>query len=153
MATLHTIAGGIDESWFYRITMGIETAGAPALPPIMRFLRRLVESDIDVEASVKDLRVIKDCIDAMSVTLNRMYDHCDPYVFYHRVRIYFSGWSNMASLPNGLVYEGDQGEIEAMFAAEITANDPLFPAQSLVDGDSSVRLLIHYCIYLLFCMI
>lgn len=54
----------------------------------------------------------------------------DPYIFYHRVRIYFSGWSNMPDLPNGLLYESDTGEIERMFEAEktgIPVEDKVYP--------------------------
>jgi indoleamine 2,3-dioxygenase len=37
-----------------------------------------------------------------------MYDKCDPYVFYWKIRPYLAGWENMAEagLPHGLVYEG-----------------------------------------------
>ena len=37
---------------------------------------------------------IRNCIANMTQTLLRMPENCDPYIFYNRVRIYFSGISN-----------------------------------------------------------
>ena len=36
----------------------------------------------------------------------RMPEHCDPYIYYHRVRPYIHGWKNHPDLPDGLIYEG-----------------------------------------------
>jgi hypothetical protein len=36
-----------------------------------------------------------------------MYDACDPYIFYLRVRPFVAGWKGAPSLPNGLVYKGN----------------------------------------------
>lgn len=111
LATLHTVSGGIDESWFYLITVAIEAKGARAMPAILNCLHAVKEQDLSSLAS--NLRVIADVIKDMIRALERMPENCDPYIFYHRVRIYFSGWSNMKDLPNGLIYEGDEGEIES----------------------------------------
>jgi indoleamine 2,3-dioxygenase len=35
-----------------------------------------------------------------------MPEHCDPYIYYHRVRPYIHGWKNHPDLPAGLIYEG-----------------------------------------------
>jgi len=45
-------------------------------------------------------------IEEIHEILLRMAEHCDPYIYYHRVRPYLHGWSNHPALPQGLVYEG-----------------------------------------------
>ena len=116
LATLHTISGGIDESWFYLITMAIEAVGARAMTAITSALEATKSSNLlELE---KSLIAITEAIGDMTKALTRMPENCDPYIFYHRVRIYFSGWSNMKDLPDGLTYEGDEGEIEKMFMDE-----------------------------------
>ncbi len=42
----------------------------------------------------------------MMATMRRMPEHCDPYIYYHRVRPYIHGWKNHPDLPDGLIYEG-----------------------------------------------
>ena len=47
-----------------------------------------------------------DALEGILATMQRMPEHCDPYVYYHRVRPYIFGWHNNPALPGGLVYEG-----------------------------------------------
>ena len=52
----------------------------------------------------------------MYASLCAMVLHCDPFIYFHRVRPYIHGWKNNPSLPNGLIYEvvleyGRQGQI------------------------------------------
>lgn len=96
--------------------MAIEATGARSLPAMILAYHAMATSDDT--ALVEQLNVVAAVILEMANLLLRMYDHCDPYIFYHRVRIYFSGWSNMESLPNGLLYEGDTGALERFFEAE-----------------------------------
>jgi indoleamine 2,3-dioxygenase len=46
----------------------------------------------------------------MQVTLARMPEKCDPYIYYQRVRLPMSGWRNNPDLPDGLLYEGEAAE-------------------------------------------
>lgn len=41
-----------------------------------------------------------------------MYENCDPYIFYWKVRPYLAGWQNEDRLPDGLIYEGVDGNDE-----------------------------------------
>lgn len=116
MATLHTVSGGIDESWFYLITIAIEGVGARAMPVITDALKAI--QAYDLSSLSHSLNIVAQVISEMTHILIKMPEHCDPYIFYHRVRIYFSGWSNMKDLPSGVTYEGDEGEIEKMFLEE-----------------------------------
>lgn len=36
----------------------------------------------------------------------RVTEHCDPHIYYHRVRLYMGGWRSNPSLSQGLYYEG-----------------------------------------------
>nr|CAG8566469.1 9533_t:CDS:2 [Entrophospora candida] len=55
------------------------------------------------------LKIISSTIDEFTKILHRIYEKCDPYIFYWKIRPYVSGWENDESLPNGLKYEGVDG--------------------------------------------
>ncbi|KAI3654123.1 hypothetical protein MP228_000842 [Amoeboaphelidium protococcarum] len=145
LATLHTISGGFDESWFYLVTMAIEGAGAKALPHITSVLQQISSDQVDYAQVSRSLLVVASTIQEMSVLLMRMAEQCDPYIFYHRVRIYFNGWSNSKSLPNGVRYDGDTGEIEAMFKREGIEEVPFSPTsgKTYPGGSAAQSALIH----------
>jgi hypothetical protein len=42
----------------------------------------------------------------MTAGMRRMRDGCAPYIFWHRIRPFLSGWRSNPTLPNGVVYEG-----------------------------------------------
>ena len=125
---LHTISNTDDEQWFYLVTLAVESSGAPALSAILHALS-LAHSTISpnltnrpsselsgkyMEIS-RHLKTVLKSIERMSESLARMPERCAPSVFYEKVRVYFSGWSGMRELPRGLVYEGDEDEVERMF--------------------------------------
>ena len=43
---------------------------------------------------------------SMYATLQRMPEHCEPFIYYHRVRPYIHGWKNHPDIPEGVIYEG-----------------------------------------------
>jgi len=52
----------------------------------------------------------------MCVSLEAMNEGCHPFIFYHRVRPFLSGWKHNPTLPHGVVYEGtDIGEEKRHF--------------------------------------
>ncbi|KAF9391819.1 hypothetical protein CPB97_005227 [Podila verticillata] len=113
--TLATLSGSSDESWFYLVTTAIEATGAPALSKILRALRLV--RDNDVTELIQELEGIRGIIEELVAVLRRMFEKCDPYVFYWKVRPYLAGWENMAEagLPNGVRYEGvDNGEYKKL---------------------------------------
>jgi indoleamine 2,3-dioxygenase len=100
----------LDESWFYLITTAIEGLGGRALTGIMAAIQATY--DCDNEQLISKLKVISSTISEINVTLQRMLEKCDPYVFYWKVRPYLSGWENEDRLPQGLIYEGVDGNDE-----------------------------------------
>jgi indoleamine 2,3-dioxygenase len=105
LACLNTLTGSLDEQWFYLISVAIEARGGPAISLVLQAITaaRIGNSRIVTEC----LQALAEMIDEIGTLLERMYEHCDPYVFYHRIRPYLAGSKNMADagLPNGLLYD------------------------------------------------
>lgn len=109
LATLSTFTGSIDESWFYLVSTAIERQGAPCLTTGLSAIQGC--RDNDPKVVVENLQALAEAIDALTTTLMRMFEMCDPHTFYFRLRPYLAGWKNMgeAGLPNGVRY-GDETE-------------------------------------------
>lgn len=109
LATLTTFTGSLDESWFYLISVAIETRGAPLIPLM---LTAIAASRLNDSGTVLAcLHTLAEELDELGTLLQRMYENCDPHVFYHRVRPFLAGSKNMADagLPNGVIYEDGTG--------------------------------------------
>ncbi|CEP11056.1 hypothetical protein [Parasitella parasitica] len=106
MAALATYSGSLDESWFYLITTAIESSGAPCLSQITSAIDNIEQGKYS--ELKQNLETICSALASMNDDLKRMYEKCDPYVFYWKIRPYLAGWENMAEagLPLGLIYEG-----------------------------------------------
>ncbi|CAI2163268.1 6547_t:CDS:2 [Funneliformis geosporum] len=104
LATLITFSNTLDESWFYLVTTAIEGFGGRALTSIMTAIQAVYDGND--EQLINALKVISSTISDINATLQRMFEKCDPYVFYWKVRPYLSGWKNEDLLPRGLIYEG-----------------------------------------------
>ena len=55
------------------------------------------------------LQYLAETLETLSGLLVRMYENCDPHVFYHRIRPFLAGSKNMADagLPNGVRFDTD----------------------------------------------
>lgn len=99
VTTQVTFVGGIDESWFYLVTLQIELDGALAVPALLHAQAAVAQDRPELLA--EQLQFISDALTAMLHSLGRMVEKCDPYIFFNRIRPYFDGWA-----APGLVYEG-----------------------------------------------
>jgi indoleamine 2,3-dioxygenase len=104
LAIVQNFLGGADEDWFILVHVEIEARAA-------RVLRTLGPAGAaagrgDARALAEHLAEIAAGVQSLCATLQRMPEHCDPYVYYHRVRPYIHGWKNHPLLPHGVVYEG-----------------------------------------------
>ncbi|PYI26147.1 indoleamine 2,3-dioxygenase subfamily [Aspergillus indologenus CBS 114.80] len=110
--SINTFTGSYDEKWFYLVSVAIEARGAPSIPLVLQAIAaaRAGNSLVVTEC----LQGLAEVIDEVGSLLERMYEHCDPYVFYHRIRPYLAGSKNMADagLPHGLLYDTGRGEAE-----------------------------------------
>ena len=124
IALLQNFLGGEDEEWFILVHVDIEAkaiSGLNALLPAMT-----AAENYDVAALMLALEKIADSLSAMCDVLDRMPEHCDPYIYFNRVRPYIHGWKNNPALPNGLIYEG-VSEIPQFYKGETGAQSSIIP--------------------------
>ena len=109
LATLTTFTGSLDESWFYLVSVAIEARGAPLIPLLLETVT--AARNDDVKSVTLALQAFAERLDELGSLLERMYENCDPHVFYHRIRPFLAGSKNMADagLPNGVVYDTGMG--------------------------------------------
>lgn len=116
----HTFTGTLDESWFYSVSIAIESLAAPLIPLM---LRALAPFSIKAAAPTPNrnytnltvaLQTLTAGIHDLSALLDRMDEHCAPSTFYHRIRPFLAGSKNMAAagLPNGVFYDQGNGKGE-----------------------------------------
>ncbi|TKA74159.1 hypothetical protein B0A49_04638 [Cryomyces minteri] len=112
LSTLTTFTGSLDESWFYLVSVAIEARGAPCIPLMLEAIEaaRYNNSRVVMEC----LRSFAERLDELVTLLPRMYESCDPHVFYHRIRPFLAGSKNMAEagLPNGVIFDDGTGNSE-----------------------------------------
>lgn len=103
--TIDTFTGSLDEKWFYLISIAIEARAGPIIPLMLKAIEAADEGD---RALVTEcLRSFAERLEELRVMLGRMYDQCDPHVFYNRIRPFLAGSKNMADagLPNGVIFD------------------------------------------------
>lgn len=116
----HTFTGTLDESWFYSVSIAIESLAAPLIPLMIRALApfsakaALPTSNRNYTELTMALQTLTSGIHDLSALLDRMDEHCNPSVFYHRIRPFLAGSKNMgaAGLPNGVLYDQGNGKGE-----------------------------------------
>eukprot|EP00948_MAST-09A_sp_MAST-9A-sp1_P002321 g2321.t1 len=144
------IEGGADEAWFFLLTADIEMDGVPALVAIVyatKFIKRIQatkwfddyptskkekeklkkKDEEDKRLLLKCLDIIRTSLQKMTKSLRRMSERCDPYIFYHRVRPFLSGWKGNPTRENGLVYEGVDGHKAKLFNGGSAAQSSILP--------------------------
>lgn len=102
---IDTFTGSLDERWFYLISVEVEARGGAIVPLMLRAIDAVNRNDrATVTAS---LRSFAERLDELGSTLSRMYENCDPHVFYNRLRPFLAGSKNMADagLPNGVIFD------------------------------------------------
>ncbi|KIX04971.1 uncharacterized protein Z518_05843 [Rhinocladiella mackenziei CBS 650.93] len=110
LSSLHTLTGTKDEEWFYLISTAVEAKGSSLILGMLRCIQAVVENDS---------RTILSCLDAtttgindLGIILGRMHEHCDPQIFYHKVRPLLAGSKGMAAagLARGVFYDEGNGQ-------------------------------------------
>ena len=125
---LQNFLGGVDEEWFILVHVEIEAEAGPALAAIPRAHQAVLEDD--AQGLTQSLEDMAGAVQRMFATLGRMPEHCDPYIYYRRVRPYIHGWKGNPALPEGLIYEGVEayGGIGQAFRGETGAQSAIIPA-------------------------
>ena len=110
LATLHTFTGSLDESWFYLVSVAIEARGAPVVPAMLDAIAAARQGDAETVRYF--LTSFAEILEDLTGLLGRMYEDCDPHVFYFKIRPFLAGSKNMAEagLPHGVWYEDEDGK-------------------------------------------
>ncbi|KAF2851828.1 indoleamine 2,3-dioxygenase alpha type [Plenodomus tracheiphilus IPT5] len=110
LATHMTFTGSLDESWFYLVSVAIEARAGPIIPMMLDAITAARHNDSNTV--IKCLRSFAERLDELGTLLERMYESCDPHVFYHRIRPFLAGSKNMADagLPNGVIFDDGTGD-------------------------------------------
>jgi len=128
VALAQNFLGGIDEEWFVIIHVDIEARAAQALKAIANGRKAVIAGSVD--DLLRELKEMACALDGMYASLCAMVLHCDPYIYFHRVRPYIHGWKNNPSLPNGLIYEGvlEYGGQGQILRGETGAQSTIIPS-------------------------
>ena len=110
LSTLVTFTGSLDESWFYLVSVAMEARGGPIIPLMLEAIAAARVND--TQTVVACLHGFAERLDELGSLLQQMYEHCDPHVFYHRIRPFLAGSKNMADagLPNGVIFDTGSGQ-------------------------------------------
>ena len=120
LATQAQVLGGMDESWFYLVTVAIEAEGAKALPLVAEL----------AEGETRPLPELAPVLERLTPLLRRMRERCDPWVFYHRVRPFLAGWP-----ASGVVYDGVWDEPKVLAGGSAAQSSLLQAVDAALDID------------------
>jgi indoleamine 2,3-dioxygenase len=107
---LQTFTGTPDESWFYVVSDAMEARGGRMIPVM---LGAVESAQVDDACKVSQaLCALTECLTELEVLLGRMYEKCNPDVFYNKIRPILAGSKNAsaAGLPNGVFYDEGEGK-------------------------------------------
>lgn len=132
LTTINTFTGGMDESWFYLVSVVFEKEGSSCLVAGLEAIQAV--RDNDSGKLIEQLEIIAQTIDKLGTLLMRMNEMCDPHIFYYRIRPFLAGWKNMADvgLPHGVKY-GPNGDYK-VFAGGSNAQSSLIQAIDILLG-------------------
>ena len=99
-----TFTGTKDESWFYMVDVLLELAAVPGLKAITNAYCSVMNHDH--QGLARDLLTVRDTLEHMLETLLKMYEQCDPKVFFVKIRPFQAGSKGLQAFPAGLLYEG-----------------------------------------------
>ena len=80
LALLQPFLGGLDESWFFLLTVAIEATGAPIIPLLLA-VQEAVTAEHTTTVTTH-LQQVASILDDINTLLARMPEQCDPYIFF-----------------------------------------------------------------------
>jgi len=93
LATLCQFHGGLDESWFYLVTVEIEQVGAIAIPLVLETMSSVDDGDLSRAAVL--LEEVSGVLGLLVTSLKKVYDFCDPHTFYLRIRPFLASFDSV----------------------------------------------------------
>jgi indoleamine 2,3-dioxygenase len=113
----------------------MEAKGGPCIPLMLDAIRAAREDDVDTVT--KSLQSFAQTLDELGTLLLRMYESCDPHVFYHRIRPFLAGSKNMkdAGLPKGVFYDdGSRNATWRQYGGGSNAQSSMFQFFDIILG-------------------
>ena len=98
LACIQHFMGGMDEQWFFTATVALEAIGAPALLPLAEAKDAAAKGDVGRVTEL--LATVRQVFAEVNAALLRIYEKCEPFIFYHRIRPFLTGWDK-----TGIVFE------------------------------------------------
>ncbi|KAF9584393.1 hypothetical protein BGW38_006628 [Lunasporangiospora selenospora] len=134
LTVLANMTGSLDEDWFVIISVIVEIEGGAAIQPLLEAMQAARADDLD--KLILNLRVAQLQLEKVGKLLARMFEKCDPAVFYWKIRKFLAGSENAAELglPNGLVYKGVNGDERKHLMGATAGQSSLFPALDIIFG-------------------
>ncbi len=103
LACIQHFMGGMDEQWFFTATAALEGIGAPALLPLAQAKDAAANGDIAQVTAL--LTTVSQVFADVNAALLRIYEKCEPFIFYTRIRPFLTGWDK-----TGIIFEGVSAE-------------------------------------------
>lgn len=127
IAVAQNFLGGLDEDWFIMVHVDIESKAGKIPAECLYEIKNRTQKTAP-SASLA-LALIAQRQEKMLETMRRMPEHCDPYIYYTRVRPYLFGWSERSPIPQGVIYEGVEefGGKPQKFFGETGAQSSIVP--------------------------
>ena len=123
---INNFLGGVDEDWFVTIHVCIENAAADAMAACAEIA--MLETDSPENKSIELLNRIVIAMKKVNEIFARMPEKCDPYIYYHRVRLFIFGTKDNPDLKNGLIYKGEFKNQPQFFRGETGAQSSIIPS-------------------------
>ena len=79
----------MDEQWFFTATVELEAVGAAALQPLVEAKEAVAGGNVDL--LTRKLEQVRSVFNQVNVVLLRIYERCDPHIFYNRIRPFLAG--------------------------------------------------------------
>ncbi|KAL8994025.1 MAG: hypothetical protein Q9169_005904 [Polycauliona sp. 2 TL-2023] len=128
-----TFTGTVDESWFFIVLVAIEARGAPIIMHALGTFDAIASND--ATTVIDHLNGIAKNLRNLSTILKKMYERCDPHIFYNRIRPFLSGCKASSDLPRGVFYDGEHGsETRQQFGGPSAAQSSLWHFVDLALG-------------------
>ncbi|KAF9977612.1 hypothetical protein BGZ73_005466 [Actinomortierella ambigua] len=134
LKSLFTMTGTSDEDWFYIVATAVEITGGAAIQPLLNAVQ--AARDHDAAIVQRHMATALTHLQQVAGLLSRMFEHCDPAVFYWKIRAFIQGTEpNPAlGLPDGLIYEGVNGGERKQLMGTTAGQSSLFPALDIFYG-------------------
>ena len=123
LRAIATFTGTEDESWFYIGAIFVETAAVPGLKAMERIYDAMTVDDY--QSIAKNLQIVAESLVNMKIGLNRMYEKCDPTVFYVNIRPFQAGSKGLKAFPDGIIYEGVESPLRQYHGASAAQNSAI----------------------------